>query len=298
LLQAIVGGIMFTMSNWVYPGRYIGYMIPEAFATTAINMVCAYIAASIPYANGGITRFAVCCLMHFSHILPPPATFTVNFYFCLMIGGFYITDQALFLRHPTVRTFWQWFSWARMLYLPMMRDECVGQPLFCLDRERVPFDTTGINVRGLGGAAKNLTIQAGANNPTLVQALNTFDIWENAGAEVNATVSSLYRTARALNSVQLASGQAVVAGNPASTLDNLATMTAVARAAFGAAVNIPVSDNDRLQASLNDTLKAASFLGFADYLVANPVPMTFTCTSANGEAYVAGPLGFECELCG
>jgi hypothetical protein len=65
--QAILGLILFHMSNWAYPWRYIGYMIPEAFTCTAINMVCAYIAASIPYAN---------------------ATFTVNFYFCLMIGGF------------------------------------------------------------------------------------------------------------------------------------------------------------------------------------------------------------------
>ncbi|KAI9022002.1 hypothetical protein DFJ74DRAFT_671347 [Hyaloraphidium curvatum] len=50
-IMACVGAIMFNMSNWVYPGRYIGYTIPEAFHTTGLNMVCAYIAASIPYAK-------------------------------------------------------------------------------------------------------------------------------------------------------------------------------------------------------------------------------------------------------
>ncbi|KAI9022001.1 hypothetical protein DFJ74DRAFT_671344 [Hyaloraphidium curvatum] len=71
-------------------------------------------------------------------------------------------------------------------------------------------------------------------------------------------------------------------------------MTAAARAAFSAAVNIPVSNEAALQTSLNQTTAAASLMGFANYLVANPLPTTFVCTSINGEAYVASSLGFEC----
>jgi hypothetical protein len=87
--QTLVGAIMFSMVSFVYPGRNIGYMIPEAFATTAVNMACAYIAASIPYAN---------------------AAFTLNFYYVVIMGGYYVSDAFLFVRHPTTRAFWQWFS--------------------------------------------------------------------------------------------------------------------------------------------------------------------------------------------
>jgi hypothetical protein len=85
---------MFPMSNWKLDriGYYIAYMIMEVFSVTGINLLCAYIAASIPYAN---------------------ATFTVHYFFFLIMGGFYITDQFLFFRHPSVKIFFQWFSYCR-----------------------------------------------------------------------------------------------------------------------------------------------------------------------------------------
>ncbi|KAI9026198.1 hypothetical protein DFJ74DRAFT_766568 [Hyaloraphidium curvatum] len=271
-VMSVVGGIMFSMSNWVYTGRYIGYMIPEAFASTAINMVCAYVAASIPYAN---------------------AIFTLHYYYAILLGAFYITDQFLFVRHPSVKAFWQWFSYVRLWFVPTMRDECVGQPLFCLDRELFPFDTTGISSRGIGGAAKNLTTLAVASSPALVQTMNSFDIWPNAGAEANATIFSLYRNAIALSALQKARAQAAVQNNAAPVLQNLDEMTALATAGFSAATNIPVSNTDGLTLALNQTVRAASLLGFANYLVANPLPPTLTCFSQNGEQYVAGSLGFD-----
>ncbi|KAI9024560.1 hypothetical protein DFJ74DRAFT_705299 [Hyaloraphidium curvatum] len=272
-IMAIVGAIMFTMSNWAYPGRYIGYMIPEAFSVTALNMLCAYVAASIPYAN---------------------AAFTLHFYYALIVGGYYITDQFLFMRHPSVKVFWQWFSYARVLYLPMIRDELVGQPLYCAsNNERFPFETTSIAVQGLGGAAKNLTATAAAANPSIVQALNSFDVWRNADASVNETVFSLYRTARALNSYQTARASAVTAGNPASTIENLDSLVATARAAFSAAVAIPVSSEDALQTSLNQTVRAAALMGFGNYLVANPLPITYVCAINSGEEYAANILALD-----
>jgi hypothetical protein len=58
-IMSVLGGIMFTMSNWISSniGYYIAFMICEAFASTAINLTCAYIAASIPYANATFTLY-------------------------------------------------------------------------------------------------------------------------------------------------------------------------------------------------------------------------------------------------
>jgi hypothetical protein len=58
-IMAVLGGIMFTMSNWISSniGYYIAFMICEVFASTAINLMCAYIAASIPYANATFTLY-------------------------------------------------------------------------------------------------------------------------------------------------------------------------------------------------------------------------------------------------
>ncbi len=118
---------MFPMSGWRSDkiGNYIGYMVCEAFSSTGLNLVCAYIAASIPYAN---------------------ATFTLHYFYGILLGGYYITDVFLFFRHPSVKVFWQWFSYDRMWFVPAMRDELYGQSLTCTPIEEFPFDLTGISV--------------------------------------------------------------------------------------------------------------------------------------------------------
>lgn len=47
-------------------GIYVGLAIPEAFASTGMNLICAYVAASIPYAN---------------------AAFTVNFFYGILLSS-------------------------------------------------------------------------------------------------------------------------------------------------------------------------------------------------------------------
>jgi hypothetical protein len=71
-MTTIVAVIMFPMSTGRTDrlGYYVGYMICEAFASTGLNLVCAYIAASIPYAN---------------------ATFTLHYFYGILMGGYYIT---------------------------------------------------------------------------------------------------------------------------------------------------------------------------------------------------------------
>lgn len=268
---------MFSMSNWVSTniGWYIAYMIPEAFASTAINMVCAYIAASVPYAN---------------------AIFTLHYYYAILMGAFYITDSFLYVRHPSAKVFWQWFSYCRMWFIPSIRIEAYGQPIYCLERERFPFDTTGITLRGVGGAVKNLTMQAVANNPTMVSALNSFDIWQNAPAEVNATVNSLYLSANNLNNLQKSRNTAIAANNPEPVIGNINSMVAVATAAFGAAVGIAPTATEEINQALNQTVRAASMAGFANYLAANPLPPAMTCFYTEGEQYLANAIALECEF--
>lgn len=268
---------MFHMSNWVSGniGYYIGYMIAEAFSSTAINMVCAYIAASIPYAN---------------------ATFTLHYYYAILMGSYYITDSFLFTRHPSVRTFWQWFSYTRMWMVPAMRIEVYGQPIYCLEREKFPFDSTGISVRGIGGAAKNLTSTAATANTNIVSQLNSFDIWQNAAASVNETVNSLYSAAYNLDSLQKARAAAAIAGSAPAVLSNLDSMLGVATVAFSSAVQIPATSTEQVNLALNQTVRAASMLGFANYLAANPLPPAMTCFYSEGEQYLASALAMECAF--
>ena len=177
-----------------------------------------------------------------------------------------------------------------------MRIEAYGQPIFCTPVERFPFNTNGISLRGIGGAAKNLTAQATQNNPTLVAALNSFDIWANANAAVNETVNSLYTSALTLDNLRKSRAGAGVQNAAAPVIDNLDSMLAVSQAAFGAAVGIPPTNTDAINQSLNQTVRAASMFGFANFIAANPLPDTLSCFYTEGEQYLANAIAMECEF--
>jgi hypothetical protein len=209
------------------------------------------------------------------------------------MGGYYITDVFLFFRHPSVKAFWQWFSYDRMWFIPAIRDEVYGQALTCTPAEEFPFDLTGISNRGLGGAAKNYTTVAVQGNPTLVSAMNSFDQWENASADVNATVNSLYQNALNLDNLRQARNAAVTAGSVDAAITNLNEQIAVSTAAFGAATGIAPTNTAAIDSALTNTVNAASILGFANYLVANPLPSAMTCFYADGEAYLVNALALD-----
>ena len=176
-----------------------------------------------------------------------------------------------------------------------MRLEAYGQPIYCTAAERFPFNTNGISLTGMGGAAKNLTAQATQSNPTMVAALNSFDIWQNANAAVNETIASLYSSARTLDGLRKARAGAGVNGNPAPVIENLDSMLAVSQAAFGAATGIAPTNTDAIAQSLNLTMRAANIFGMANYLVANPLPDTMTCFYTEGEQYLANAVAMDCE---
>ena len=87
----IVVLITLPMSGWDnrYLGQYVGLILAEAFPVTAVNLVCAYIAGSIPYAN---------------------AAFNVHYFWGITLGGYYITDAFIFSSSPSVKYFWAWLS--------------------------------------------------------------------------------------------------------------------------------------------------------------------------------------------
>jgi hypothetical protein len=179
-----------------------------------------------------------------------------------------------------------------MWFVPTMRDELYGQELFCTEIEEFPFDLTGISNRGLGGAAKNYTTAAVQGNPSLVAAMNSFDIWENASADVNATVNSLYQNAINLDNLRQARNAAVTAGSVDAVISNLNDQIAVSTAAFGAATGIAPTNVAAIDSALTQTVEAAAFFGFSNYLVANPLPSAMTCFYADGEAYIINALAF------
>jgi hypothetical protein len=112
-------------------------------------------------------------------------------------------------------------------------------------------------------------------------------------ADVNATVNSLYQNALGLDNLRTARNAAVVAGNPEPIVANLNEQIAVSTAAFGAATGIAPTNTAAIDAALTNTVRAASILGFANYLVANPLPSAMTCFYADGEAYIVNALALD-----
>ncbi|KAI9006389.1 hypothetical protein DFJ74DRAFT_389544 [Hyaloraphidium curvatum] len=279
-IMSVAIGIMLPMSGWLSSniGRYIGYMICEAFASTAINMLCAYAAASIPYAN---------------------SLFTLHYYYSILLGAWYITDQFLFFRHPSVKAFWQWFSYTRLWFVTSIRDEFSGQPCTCNADEAFSFDLTGINVRSVGGAAKNYTLQAGANSPSIVGALNSFGLWSDAPAAVNSSINQFWQTALGVQTLEGALLIARGANNPPSVINNLQTIATVARGLYAQAAGIPPTDAAAVNRSIELSAAAASMMGYANFLAANPIPNSPpTCFYPNGDAVLQNYVAFDWFILG
>ena len=177
-----------------------------------------------------------------------------------------------------------------------MRHEAIDGPMSCSYQEGdiiKALDTTGISVTGYTGASKNLTLAAAAANPTIVGQLNSFDLFRDASAAANATVTSLWQTGQTLSDAQSALAVARTANNAAPVISNLEAIVATALAAFGAAVNIPPTNTAGISASLKQITEASALMGMANYLVANPLPETPICLNPDGETFLQNIAGFE-----
>jgi len=106
---------MFPMSGWLGGnlGIYVGLAVPEAFASTGMNLICAYVAASIPYANAAFTVnffYSILLSSVSCALLGLPSCVLHVTHFLIGSSQLYIQDVFLFTRHTSVRAFWQWFS--------------------------------------------------------------------------------------------------------------------------------------------------------------------------------------------
>lgn len=155
------------------------------------------------------------------------------------------------------------------------------------------LDTTGITVTGYDGAAKNLTATAAAANPAIVSQINSFDLFRDASAQANATITSLWNTGQTLADAQAALATAQANNNAAGVISNLQTVVAAATAAFASAVNIPATNAAAIQTALTQTTQARAIMGMANYLVANPLPGTPICLNPDGEAFLQNIAQFE-----
>jgi hypothetical protein len=185
-----------------------------------------------------------------------------------------------------------------MWYIPAIRDELHNLTSTCTgsepsDVETFSFDITGITVRGLGGAAKNYTCRAVQGNPILAATMNSFDLWESASADINATVDSLYQNSKNLRDLRQARNAAIVAGSPADVVRVLNGQIAVASAAYGAAVGINPTDTAAFDASLNNSFVASALLGYANYLLYNPIPSVRQCVAPGGDPFIQMVLGLD-----
>jgi hypothetical protein len=177
-----------------------------------------------------------------------------------------------------------------------MRHEAIDGPMSCSYEQGDiirALDTTGISVTGYTGAAKNLTATAAAANPSIVDTLNSFDIFREASAQANATINSLWQTGQTLSDAQSALAVARTANNAAPVISNLEAIVATATAAFGAAVNIAPTNTAGISASLKQVTDAYALMGMANYLVANPLPDTPICLNPDGETFLQNIAGFE-----
>jgi len=179
-----------------------------------------------------------------------------------------------------------------------MRVELDNQTTTCVNSDQpeievFTFDLTGITVRGLGGAAKNYTSRAAQGNPSLAAQLNSFNLWENASLDVNATVDSLYQSFTKLRDLRLARNAAIVASLPDDVVSKLNSEIAVASAAYGAAVGIDPVETAAFDASLNNSFLASALLGFANFLVSNPTPNSRQCVAPGGDNFIKDVLGFD-----
>ncbi|KXS21193.1 hypothetical protein M427DRAFT_51455 [Gonapodya prolifera JEL478] len=248
--------VAMALTGWLteFYGLYIFYFIVEAWAATGWNLVCAYMAASIPYAN---------------------AAFNINYFWGILLAGWYLTDSFLYTRPggSLFQYFLVWTAYPRGVFIPIIRHEFYGQTVFCKESENFVFDLGGITIAGTSDASLDITKSA-INNQTIINTINTFKQWRFATEAQNATVKPLYTVASALYNALtaqtiLANFTTVPLPAPANVTQTLGVIGAEFRrqaVAFATLAVVNASDTAALTTSLTKLLTANSMVAFGDLL--------------------------------
>ncbi|KAJ3327889.1 hypothetical protein HDU93_001775 [Gonapodya sp. JEL0774] len=242
-------------------------------------------AGSIPYAN---------------------AAFNVNYFWGILLAGWYISDDYLFSRPggSLFKYFLIWTAYPRGVFIPIIRHEFLGQEQFCTEAEKFKFDLTGITIGGMSDASLTVT-KSVINNKTIIDTINSFGKWQHATEAQNVTVKQLYSLATTFYNAYVS--QTVLANVSAAALPAPANLTKLvgvvsaevgrAAVALGTYAMVNVADPKALSDTLTGLLTASSMIGFGDFLnvPANNLGPQPTCFYGTGYDFLLNGVNLALE---
>jgi len=247
---------------------YVFTLYLEAICVTSLNMICAYIAGSIPYAN---------------------AAFTIHYFFFLFWTSTYVPDSFIFPRSPSVKYFWSWLSYDRLWFYPVMRDEYINHPVNCTPNELVPLDVNTALYYGLGDAGVNMSVTAVAGNTALYNSLTGITHLQFATAAQNASLAQLTTLASNVNNAATALAAATTLSAAAQAY--IATQLTTAIGAYATFAGISPNNTAAVTQSVGLALEGASNIGFSELLVAVPVAAIPSCLITDGVSALQAIVG-------
>ncbi|TPX32917.1 hypothetical protein SmJEL517_g04083 [Synchytrium microbalum] len=230
----------------------------EAMCVSSLNMICAYIAGSIPYAN---------------------AAFTIHYFFFLFWTSIYCPDDFILPRSSPVKYFFAWLSYDRLWFYPLMRNEYLGHPVTCSKDELIPLDVNTALYQGLGDTALAMSITAA---PSLNASLSPLKHIVFATTAQNASLAQLFTLAANVKGATAASNAA--AGLSATTQTYATNYLNTALSAYATYAGLDATNTPAVVQSVALASTAQSELALAARLIAAPVPTVDSCLITDGES--------------
>ncbi|TPX37234.1 hypothetical protein SmJEL517_g00984 [Synchytrium microbalum] len=237
----------------------------EAMCVSSLNMICAYVAGSIPYAN---------------------AAFTIHYFFFLFWTSTYCPDSFILPRSSPVKYFFAWLSYDRLWFYPLMRNEYLGHSVTCAKDELIPLDVNTALYQGLGDTTMAMAIKAA---PALNSTIAPLKHIAFATSAQNDSLTQLFTLAANVNSASAAS--AAAASLSAATKDYITGQYANDLKAYAQYAGLDAYNGTAVTQSVALAIDAQSNLALATRLVAAPVPTIDSCLITDGESGLAAIVG-------
>ncbi|KXS20280.1 P-loop containing nucleoside triphosphate hydrolase protein [Gonapodya prolifera JEL478] len=269
VMMAICVVIAMSLSGWIvkFFGFHILYFILEAWSVAGWNLVCAYMSASIPYAN---------------------AAFNLHYFWGILLAGFYLTDSFMYTRPGgnIFKYFLIWTSYDRPFE---------NQTSRCDPGEQYDFDLTSITMGGMGDASLDLTRQA-IKNQTIISLIDSLGSsaygkgWIGTSASTNATIKPLYDLAYNVYVAVTANATlASIASPPAVLRDFVNTRISSSVSALASYAGIDGSNPGTLNDTVTKLLTASNMIAYSQSIKLPgaglpPVPL---CLANTGDDFLA-----------
>ncbi|KAI9003434.1 P-loop containing nucleoside triphosphate hydrolase protein [Hyaloraphidium curvatum] len=269
LVVAIFMVIALGMAGWnpANLGRYIGYGLSASFPAAALALLITNVSPTTTFASAVLTLVA----------------FTV-----WMLGGRHPTNSTLYTMHPSVKVFWQWFSYVRLWYIPAVREECADMKFTCQPQDMLQLPIGKMSGQGSNRTAAARLQAAARGNVTLLRILNAFPGVE----EAHAAATDLLALSERVRDFEAAAAAVQGGGVPdaAEAASTLAQAASIARSAFASAVN--ATGEAAISAALGAAFAAHGLLAFASS-VAPGVGTVPHCRLTTGDEFLAIQAGFD-----